>query len=322
MPSDNENNYTMCPGHSRPIVSLSFSRDTQDGIFLLSASQDKKAMLWDGNNGDWIGTFSGHKGALSCCSMNQDGTVVATGSNDFSCKVWNAITGECLRTYEDKHIVRSVDLSKSVKYVAFGGKSNTLHIYDLKSSKSFFDFPFSSISDAGKDGIIKCAFSKTEEAVIYVLHSNGYIYQFDIEKKSIVKQVDLKSIVYTHLHQNFDQKGYESFKYTLTDLCVSQDSTLVAVCVNNYVCFFDAHLILSFIYEYNYQPESISINSNNSRCLLSTSTIINEYDLSNNELYHCYKGHSGNVRTTAYHPNTVVFASGSEDGCLRIWNHH
>ena len=44
--------------------------------------------------------------------MNQDGTVVATGSNDFSCKVWNAITGECLRTYEDKHIVRSVDLSK------------------------------------------------------------------------------------------------------------------------------------------------------------------------------------------------------------------
>lgn len=83
MPSDNENNYTMCPGHSRPIVSLSFSRDTQDGIFLLSASQgipslchpaivinsstilDKKAMLWDGNNGDWIGTFSGHKVSLS-----------------------------------------------------------------------------------------------------------------------------------------------------------------------------------------------------------------------------------------------------------------
>ena len=136
----------VCPGHTRPLAEIQFctidepkssdeNAPTEKRTFLLSACHDKMPMLRDATTGDWIGTFSGHKGAVWSCRFDPAGYLAGTASGDFSVQVWDAITGQSLYSFPHKHVVKTLDWSLDSKRLATGGHEGILRVFDISEPK-------------------------------------------------------------------------------------------------------------------------------------------------------------------------------------------
>ena len=115
------------------MVDLAF---TPYGYFLISTCKDGKLMLRQGDTGECIGAFGGHKGAVWGATLNKDAAKAATAAADFTAKVWDAVTGDELMTLAHKHIVRTVDFTPESNYLLTGGQDKRLCIYDLNKPEA------------------------------------------------------------------------------------------------------------------------------------------------------------------------------------------
>lgn len=54
-------------GHERPLTFLRYNRD---GDLLISCAKDHTPTLWFADNGERLGTYRGHNGAVWCCDIS------------------------------------------------------------------------------------------------------------------------------------------------------------------------------------------------------------------------------------------------------------
>lgn len=106
---------------------------TPDGVFLTSSSKDGQSMLRNGATGDWIGTFLGHKGATWACALDARAVRAATASADFSARVWDAVTGDELAALPHAHIVRAVAFAPDGGSLVTGGYEKIVRVFDVST---------------------------------------------------------------------------------------------------------------------------------------------------------------------------------------------
>jgi translation initiation factor 3 subunit I len=130
-------------GHERPITVVQFN---YDGDLLFTASKDLVPSLWRSENGERIGTFNGHKGAIWDLDCDRFSTRLLTASADATCKLWLCETGECLHTFVHRGPVRGVAWADGSKMFAtisdpFVEHNAKIFVFDAPKDGSYSDSP-------------------------------------------------------------------------------------------------------------------------------------------------------------------------------------
>ncbi|KAK7564896.1 WD40-repeat-containing domain protein [Phyllosticta citricarpa] len=311
-----------CHGHSRPITHISFSSvDHDDQYYLISACKDNNPMLRNGVTGDWIGTFLGHKGAVWSARLSADATLAATGSADFSAKVWDTQTGEALHTLDHPHIVRAVAFPNQPhpQILATGSQDKKLRIFDLSRSSASSSptgvngsspTPSYEIGSGAHQGSIKSIVWGNDPNILITASEDKRIRWWDLRTQSTIGEYTVEGTLGSCEMDNISIDG-------------GSGGGVLSVAAGKTAYFFDARqparLIKSI--KTDYDLASVALHSGQGKFVAGSSgdTWVRVFDFESEQCLEVGKGHHGPVWTTMFSPDGKLYATGSEDGTIKLW---
>uniref|UniRef100_A0A7S3NI24 Serine-threonine kinase receptor-associated protein n=1 Tax=Aureoumbra lagunensis TaxID=44058 RepID=A0A7S3NI24_9STRA len=333
----------VCPGHVRPLAELNFSEKTGDGIFMISACLDGLPMLRDGETGDWIGTFAGHKGAVWSAKLCKEARIAATGSGDFSAKIWDAINGSCLATLDHSHIVKTVDIAQDRQKLATAGHEGKVRIYDIETAEDngsilTIDPPQQQnnknkqinkivwlpdqtnlIAAGGADGLIRIWDLRQNGSNLAILNKQ-FIQKdpgpiMDMEFKFIFG-VGVLTVASGTSVKFFNTANWGSLardEPLATPVHFKQEGGATLSPDGNIVMVGGGRHGGSF-------QGALGVEKNATRVGdVGSDLTVFAMDFHTGNIISERKGHCGPVRCLRYHPSGTSLATGSEDGTIRIW---
>lgn len=304
-------------------------------------------MLRDATSGDWIGTFAGHKGAVWSTRFDPTASLVATASGDFTVKIWDAITGNELYNFVHDHVVKTVDWSLNSQYLATGGHEGIVRIFDVshpeKEPRKFV------IGSKEK----KVSISKVNwynDSIVLAAGEDGILRFINVNESEQTDHPTTKQQVVKTLQVSDDGCGIRDMELVTVS---STQQTILTIAAGQHVSFYDMatlQLLHSYAMPIHFREEggaslhpisgskfvvgggrrggSMASGSNEKSGggggsggggELGSDLMVYVFDYHTGEMLEKYKGHHGPIRCVRYHPDGKSYATGSEDGTIRLW---
>ena len=166
------------------------NRYTKDGDILFSCAKDQVICAWFSANGERLGTYHGHQGALWTLDVDPSTTLLASGAADNTVRLWDIRTGKCVKTWNFNTAVKRVDFNEDgTKLLAVTEKRmgflGTIAVLDVK-----VDVEAEQNDD--RSLVITCDESKATVAAwsylsryIIAGHEDGTVSQYDAKVCSL-----------------------------------------------------------------------------------------------------------------------------------------
>ncbi|KZP18933.1 WD40 repeat-like protein [Athelia psychrophila] len=309
-------------GHERSLTQIKFNAE---GDLLFSCSKDHIINVWFSHNGERLGTYDGHNGAVWTIDVDSESKYMVSGSADNTLKLWSVANGKCLHTWEFPTAVKRVAFSDDDSQVVCiteqrMGHQGAIRVFNISregDGKAQEEEPVHMFNPIGSKATV-CAFSY-QPGIIITGHESGKIALFDVKTGDEV---------------NNNERAHND---VVTDLQMSNDRTYFVTSSKDKAARIHDTKTLMVIKTFSTEtplnsaalsPDRPYVLLGGGQDAMSVTTTSTRQGKFETRFWHKVfeeevgrvKGHFGPINTIAVHPAGSSYASGGEDGFVRV--HH
>lgn len=309
-------------GHERSITQIKYNND---GDLLFSTAKDHVVCAWYTVNGERVGTYQGHQGALWTVDIDPTSTILATGAADNTIRLWEVRTGRLIKTWEFPTAVKRVEFSEDGTLLLAVteqrmGHLGTVVVYPVNCDPDATqaESPIFTITMRESKATV-AAWSYLNKYII-TGHEDGTVGQYDGKTGELVQDVQAHEVDFliTDIQMSQDRTYF---------ITASKDKTAKILAVDN------LKVLKTYVTDTPLNTAAITSKKEfvilgggqEARDVTTTSSRQGKFEA---RFYHKIfeteigrvKGHFGPLNTIAVHPAGTGYASGGEDGYVRV--HH
>ncbi|KAI8576919.1 hypothetical protein K450DRAFT_254234 [Umbelopsis ramanniana AG] len=307
-------------GHTRSLTQIKYNRE---GDLLFSVSKDKIVNVWYSHNGERLGSYSGHQGAVWTVDVNSTSTMAITGSADNTAMLWNVQTGKCLKTWEFKTAVKRVEFNEdddmalcvTEERMGYPGTVTVISINpDLEAAQS--DEPVATIVNDGGPKAVVAGWTYLNKFIICG-HVDGSITQWDWKANEKLNTIKPHSESLTDIQFSTDRS------YFITSSKDKSAKIFDTITLDELKKYETDTPLNSASITPKFQEFVIVGGGQDAMNVTTTSARAGKFEC---RFWHkileeeCgrVRGHFGPINTIAVHPDGKGFSSGGEDGYVRV----
>ncbi|KAL9118735.1 MAG: hypothetical protein Q9187_004718 [Circinaria calcarea] len=309
-------------GHERSLTQIKY---TKDGDILFSCAKDQVICAWFSANGERLGTYHGHQGALWTVDVDPSTTLFASGAADNTVRLWDIRTGKCVKVWDFNTAVKRVEFSEdgrqllavTEKRMGFLG---TIVVFDIIVDVNAEQTDERSLTITCEDSKATVAGWSYLSKYIIAGHEDGSVSQYDAKSGELL----INEPVHEDGMQVTDLQWAPDRTYFITaskDKTARISSARDLQPLKTYVA--DTPLNTAAI-----TPKKDFVILGGGQAAMDVTTTASRQGKFEARFYHKIfedeigrvKGHFGPLNTIAVDPQGRGYASGGEDGYVRV--HH
>lgn len=283
-------------GHLGSVGSAAFS---PNGQFIVTASEDHTARVWDAQQGRSMLSLRGHSDSVWSAVYSSDGQRIVTASSDGTARVWDAHHGLLLLSIQGhSRIVRSAAFSPDGQRIVTASEDGTARIWDARQGLLL-------LSLQGHSGWVRSAAFSPDGQLIVTASDDHTARVWNAKEGRML--LSLKG--------HSDWVRFAAFS--------PDGQRIVTASSDRTARVWDAkegRLLLS-LQGHSGWVRSAAFSSDGQRIVTASEDLTARvWDAKEGRLLLSLQGHSGWVRFAAFSPDGLSIATASEDRTARVWD--